>query len=145
MQHFSNYQIIKLQKKWKWRIMHEIITVWTPLPHISLPLTVMLAVNSYVPASLCAAHVYHPAWIACTEPTLRIIFLSPRGTMVTLKWLGIDWPLNNHFREIGESPSITAHGTVMSWPSFKGRSPNVKGKIFGGTETLAQARIKMLY
>jgi hypothetical protein len=34
---------------------------------------------------------------------------------------------------MGESPSITAQGTVMSWPSFKGRSPNVKGKIFGGT------------
>lgn len=53
---------------------------------------------------------------------------------MVIRCLGaILWLLNNHCKLTGASPSTTAQGTVTNCPAFKGRSPKVNGKIFGGT------------
>jgi len=60
-------------------------------------------------------------------------FFTPKGTTVILIRGVIFCPLNNHLSMTGASPVETAQGTVTSSPSLRGRSPKVKGRIFGGT------------
>lgn len=105
------------------------------LHFLLVPLTVMLAEYSYAPPRFSAMHVYCPTWLACTEPTLKMTFLTPSGTTVILIRGVMVCPLNNHLSVTGASPFTTAQGTVTSSPSLRGRSPKVKGRILGGTGT----------
>jgi hypothetical protein len=66
-------------------------------------------------------------------------FFTPRGTTVILIRGIIFCPLNNHLIVTGASPVETAQGTVTSSPSLRGRSPKVKGRIFGGTGNKSKA------
>jgi hypothetical protein len=99
----------------------------------NVPLTTSSAERWSVPAKFFAVHVYTPACAACTELMLRMTLLSPRFTTVTpiLGVMGL--LLNVQWSEMGRSPSITPHGTVIIWPGFIGRSPNEKGSRTGRT------------
>lgn len=84
--------------------------------------------------------VYVPAWAAWTDPILNIAPLPPRSNTAIPEWGDIAWLFSVHRSFKGASPSITAQGTVTTWPEFSGSSPNENGNSFGITVIIKKSR-----
>lgn len=98
-----------------------------------VPLTFSWAEYSELPTGFIARQVYVPlCWsltflrsstLSCVS-TLLIIYSDEETSSM---------PSLYHWRDIGSSPSLTAHDTWTSWPASTS-SRKVKGRICGATD-----------